>query len=265
MFLQRRLGQVILCGIAAAALASCSTARPPLLPEKLPEERRSAEELLRPLARRNSDLASLRSLANVYYSATDGKHNFQEIVLVRRPDRLRLETLYPLGVLMIVTASPEGLTGYATREGVFYRGQSSRENLWRFTQIPLSVAEAASLLMGLPPRISGEWRREGPSLIQDAGGGWKEALTFDSAQPLPIRWQLFNPSGQVELSAEFGDYAQTSAGQFPMRIALENPTQKRRVEIAYKEPELNVELAPSLFVQKKPDNAREVALDSIGG
>ncbi len=264
MLLQPRLRHLIFCGFAAALLASCSTTRPPLLPEKLPEERRSVDELLQPLARRNSELKSLRSLANVYYSASDGKHNFQEIVLVRRPDRLRLETLYPLGVLMIVTASPDGLTGYATREGVFYRGQSSRENLWRFTQIPLSVDEAASLLMGLPPRITGEWRREGPSLVQDAGGGWKEALTFDQAQPLPIRWQLFNPSGQVELSAEFGDYTQSSAGPFPMRIALESPPQKRRVEIVYKEPEVNVDLAPALFVQKKPDNAREVALDSIG-
>jgi hypothetical protein len=50
-----------------------------------------------------------------------------------------------------------------------------------------------------------------------------------------------------------------------MRIALENTPQKRRVEITYKEPELNVDLQPTLFVQKKPDNAREVALDSIGG
>ncbi|HEY1270043.1 MAG TPA: hypothetical protein VGH16_22485 [Candidatus Binatia bacterium] len=83
-------------------------------------------------------------------------------------------------------------------------------------------------------------------------------------QPLPIRWQLFNPDGKIELSAEFGDYAQSTAGTFPMRIALESPPQKRRVEIVYKEPEVNAALGPELFVQKKPDNAREVALDSVG-
>lgn len=249
-----------------AALAGCSTAKTPLIPEKLPEERRPIDDLLRTLAERNSELKSLRSLANVSYSGPEGKQSFQEIVVIHRPDRLRLETLYPLGVLMIVTASPDELAGYHTREGVFYRGKSSRENLWRFTRIPLSVAEAASLLMGLPPAAKGEWRHEGPSIVRDAGSGWKETMSFEQGQALPIRWQLLNPKGGVELSAEFGDYSKSAAGpSFPMRIALENTPQKRRVEITYKDPELNVDLEPALFVQKKPDNAREVALDSIGG
>jgi outer membrane lipoprotein-sorting protein len=249
-----------------AALAGCSTTKPPLIPENLPEERRPIDDLLRTLARRDGELKSLRSIANVSYSGPEGKQSFQEIVVIHRPDRLRLETLYPLGVLVIVTASPDELAGYQTREGVFYRGKSTRENLWRFTRIPLSVAEAASLLMGLPPANKGEWRHEGPAIMRDAGSGWKETMAFEQSQGLPIRWQLLNPSGGVELSAEFGDYSKSAAGAvFPMRIALENAPQKRRVEITYKEPELNVDLEPTLFVQKKPDNAREVALDSIGG
>jgi outer membrane lipoprotein-sorting protein len=256
--------RLLFCGVIAA-LAGCSTVKPPILPETLPEERRPIDDLLQTLARRNAELKSLRSLANVSYTGPDGRQSFQEIVVVRRPDRLRLETLSPLGVLVIVTASPEELAGYHTREGVFYRGKSSRENLWRFTRIPLSVAEAASLLMGLPPGTKGEWRHEGPSIVRDAGNGWKETVAFQQNEALPIRWQLLNPNGQVELTAEFGDYAQTAAGPFPMRIALENPTQKRRLEIAYKDPEVNVDLAPTLFVQQKPENAREVALDSIGG
>lgn len=264
-FLQRRAGAFILGGIFAA-LAGCSTARPPLLSENLPEERRPIAELIQSLARRYSDLKSLRSLAAVNYAAPDGKHSFQEIVLVRRPDRLRLETLYPLGVLLIVTGSPDEIAAFSTREGVFYRGKSTRENLWRFTQIPLSVEETTALLMGLPPPgDKGEWRYDGPAIARDLGDGWKEAVTFHPARPLPVRWQLFNPAGKVELNAEFGDYADTPAGPFPMRLAVESPGQQRRLEITYKDPELNVDLAPALFVQKKPDNAREVALDSVGG
>jgi hypothetical protein len=259
-----RVRQVVLYALIAM-LAGCSTTRTPLLPEQFPEERRPVADLVKSLARREGEFKSLRSLASVYYSGPDGKQNFQEIVVVSRPDRLRLETLYPLGVLMIVTASPQELTGYQTREGVFYHGKSSRENLWRFTQIPLSVTEAASLLIGLPPRTDGEWRHDGPSIVRDSGGGWKEAVTFHPAEPLPIRWQLLNPSGGIEMAAEFADYTTTPAGSFPMRIALETPAQKRRLEIAYKEPELNIDLAPALFVQKKPNNAREVALDLIGG
>ncbi|HEX9445661.1 MAG TPA: DUF4292 domain-containing protein [Candidatus Binatia bacterium] len=262
---QRRVNTFILGGICAA-LAGCSTTRPPLLLDNLPEERRPIAELVQSLAKRNRELKSLRSLAGVNYAGPDGKHSFQEAVLVRRPDRLRLETLYPLGVLLIVTASPEEIAAYHTREGIIYRGKSTRENLWRFTQIPLSVPEATSLLMGLPPSgaSKGEWRYEGPAIARDLGDGWKESVVFHPAKPLPIRWQLFNPAGKVELNAEFGDYADTPAGPFAMRLAVESPGQQRRLEITYKDPELNVDLAPALFVQKKPDNAREVALDSTG-
>jgi outer membrane lipoprotein-sorting protein len=254
--------RLLFCGLVAA-LAACSTTKPPpIVPETLPDERRPIDDLLQTLARRDKELTSLRSLASVYYNGPDARQSFQEVVVVKRPDRLRLETLYPLGVLMIVTASPEDLTVYHTREGVFYHGKS--DNLWRFTRIPLNVAETASLLMGLPPGTKGQWRHEGPTIVRDAGGGWKETVAFQQGEPLPIRWQLLNPSGGVELVAEFGDYTQTAAGPFPIRIALENPTQKRRIEVTYKDPEVNADLPPTLFVQKKPDNAREVALDSTG-
>ena len=158
--------RLVCCGVAA--LAGCSTARPPILPETLPEERRPLDDLLGNLARRNTELKSLRSLASVVYTGPEGRQSFQEIVVVRRPDRLRLETLYALGVFMIVTASPEDLSVYHTREGVFYRGKS--ENLWRFTRIPLNVTETASLLMGLPPGTKGEWRRDGESIVLANGG-----------------------------------------------------------------------------------------------
>jgi outer membrane lipoprotein-sorting protein len=250
-----------------AALSGCSwLTRPPLLPEVLPEERRPARELAQSLVGRSAELQSLRALASVNYSGEDGRHSFKEVVLVRRPDRLRLETLYPLGVLLIVTVSDGEMAGFHTREGVFYRGKSSRQNLYRYTQVPLSVGELTSVLVGLPPTAGeGEWRNEGPSIVRDLGGGWKETVTFHPSQLSPIRWQRLNPAGTVEIGAQFGEFSNTAAGLFPNKIILESTTQKRRLEITYQEPELNVDLAPALFVQKTPANAREVALDSIGG
>jgi outer membrane lipoprotein-sorting protein len=260
-----RPSSLVLAAILAA-LSGCSWLTRQLPPEIFPDERRAAEDLVQSLARRNSELESLRAIAGVNYSSPEGKQSFREVVLVRRPDRLRLETLYPLGVLLIVTATADEMVGFHTREGVFYRGKSSRENLYRYTQIPLSVGEFTSVLMGLPPVApKGAWKNEGPSIVRDLGGGWKDAITFHASELLPIRWQRFNPEGAVELSAQFAEFANTPAGPFPLKIILEAPTQKRRLEITYQEPEINVDLAPALFVQKKPANAREVALDSVGG
>ena len=249
-----------------AALPGCALLTGQAPPEVFPEERRPAQELAQSLIRKNSELKSLRTLAGVYYSGTEGKQSFQEVVLVQRPDRLRLETLSPLGALLILTASGDEMAGFHTREGVFYRGKSSIENLYRYTQIPLSVGEMTSVLMGLPP-VAGEaeWKNDGPSIVRDLRAGWKEAITFHPSQLLPIRWQRLNPEGKVEMSARFSDFTDTPAGPFPLKIVIEAPTPQRRLEITYKEPELNVDLASTLFVQQKPENAREVPLDSLGG
>jgi len=251
--------------LAFALLPGCASLAP-RLPEVFPEERRPAQELIQSLIQRNAELRSLRTLAGVYYSGTDGKGSFQEVVLVHRPDRLRLETLSPVGALLILTASADEITGFHTREGVFYRGKSSPENFYRFTQIPLGVREVTAVLMGLPPAAAeGEWRNDGPSIVRDMGGGWKETLTFHPSQLLPIRWQRLNPAGKVEMSARFSDFTTTPAGQFPLKIILEGPLQQRRLEITYNQPEINVDLASALFIQQKPENAREVPLDSLGG
>jgi len=248
-----------------APLWSCATLAP-RAPEVFPEERRPAGELAQVLLQRAAELKSLRALAGVYYSGRDGKGSFQEVVLVHRPDRLRLETLSPMGAVLILTASADEITGFHTREGVFYRGKSSVENLYRFTQIPLGVEEVTAVLMGLPPvNGAGGWKNEGASIARDLGAGWKETVTFHPSQSLPIRWQRLDPAGKVEMSARFSEFVTTPAGQFPLKIVLEAPAQQRRLEITYKEPELNVDLASALFIQQKPDNAREVALDSLGG
>lgn len=266
MIALRRPVRFFLAAAVLAALSGCSWFRGPAPPEVYPDERRAARELIDNLQKRSAALKSLRTLASVYYTGADGKGGFREIVLVRRPDRLRLETLSPLGALLIVTASAEEIAGFHTREGVLYRGKSSPQNLYRYTHIPLGLDELTSVLVGLPPLAPGsEWKNDGPEIVRDLGGGWKDAVVFQAGEPLPLRWQRKNPAGEVEVSAHFGEFSRTAAGLFPMRIVLESPTQNRKLEIDYKEPEVNVELAPALFVQKKPDKAREVSLDSVGG
>ena len=255
------------------ALSSCAwvpswiTSRYATLFESLPPERRETQELVKSLVQRSGELRSLRALASVYYSGTDGRGGFQEAVLVDRPDRLRLETLSPLGAtILIVTADAEEMAGFHPREGLFYRGKSSPLNLFRYTQIPLGLRELTSVLMGLPPLVTqGGWRHDGQSIVRDLAGGRKEAISFHPTLWAPTQWQRTDPEGRVELSAQFGDFFATPAGPFPLKISLEAPTQQRRLDIRYRDPELNVNLAPVLFVQEKPETARELPLEALGG
>jgi hypothetical protein len=151
-------------------LTGCATVAKTLAPQP-PTPQWESAKLIEALSQRRKQFRSLRALAHVNYSGPEGKHGFDEAVLVQRPDRLRLETLSMLGAILIVTANGKEIIGYHPREGVMVRGQSTKVNLLRYTQIPLELDEITSLLAGLPPvDASGPWRQEGNSLMFSPNG-----------------------------------------------------------------------------------------------
>ncbi|MBM4296699.1 MAG: DUF4292 domain-containing protein, partial [Deltaproteobacteria bacterium] len=196
----------------------------------------------------------------------EGKHGFDEALLVQRPDRLRLETLTMLGAILIVTANDKEIIGYHPREGVLVRGQSSKTNLLRYTKIPLELEEITMLLSGLPPvdSASAPWRQEDNSLLFSPGGKLKDVVAFESHLGLPTKWQRFNGSGAVELTAQFSDYIKTAAGLFPSKINVEAPLQNKKLEIRFQEPELNATIPAESFSQQKPPHVQEIPIELIG-
>ncbi|MBI4529230.1 MAG: hypothetical protein HY695_35985 [Deltaproteobacteria bacterium] len=258
---------LILFGFGAGIL-SCAqvVSEESVLSESLPSKTWTVGEFVGILSQRIEDFRSLRALATVNYSGPDGRAGFQEAVIVHRPDRLRLETLSPLGVILIVTADADELAGFHTREGLFYRGRSSKQNLLYYTQIPLELREITALLMGLPPvSLQPGWEGEGNSLYRDVAGGRREKVAFHVSLGVPASWERSGQDGTPELSAQFSDYSATTAGPFPHKIVLEARAPKLRLEIRYQEPEVNVSLPSGLFVQQKPGNAKEIPLESLGG
>ena len=245
-------------------LTGCATVAKPPAPE-LPTPQWESAKLIEAISQRREQFRSLRALARINYSGPEGKHSFDEAVLVVRPDRLRLETLTMLGAILIVTANDKEIIGYHPREGVLVRGQSTKANLLRYTQIPLELDEITSLLAGLPPvDASGPWRQEGNSLIFSPNGRLKDAVAFESPQLVPTQWQRFNGSGAVELTAHFSDYIATPVGLFPSKINVDAPLQSKKLEIRFQEPELNATIPAESFSQQKPAHVQEIPIEMIG-
>ena len=135
----------------------------------------------------------------------------------------------------------------------------------RYTRIPLELSEITALLMGLPPVDSDAgWEVNDNSLARNLGTGGKETITFDSNLGVPTKWERFGPTGASQLSAIFADFSSSTAGPFPLRISFEARAEETRLEIRYREPEINVELAANLFSQEKPANAKEIPIETLG-
>ena len=255
----------VLFAALAFLFIGCSTTTKPPAPPQLPVPQWESDKLIDSITQRRQQFRSVRALARVNYAGPEGKHGFEEAVMVQRPDRLRLETLTMLGAILIVTANNQEIIGYHPREGVLVRGRSSKENLLRLTQIPLELEEVTALLLGLPPvEPSASWRREGNSLVFLANSGTRDSLTFESQLPVPTRWQRFNGSGGLELTANFSEYITTPAGLFPSKINIEAPRQGKKLEIRFQEPEFNASLPAESFSQQKPLHVQEFPIEMIG-
>lgn len=266
-----RMERVLLAGVTSMVLlviSGCAMIAPETAAVPVVEGAASlnTSELVKNLAQAERRLRSLRTLATVQYWGTEGRAAFQEAILVLRPDRVRLETLSPLGATLIVTVDADEITGFHTREGLFYRGRSSKENLFRYTHIPLALAELTALLMGLPPvEPPRQWQDGDSSIHWETEGGGREKILFHPTLGVPLGWERSGSDGEIELKAMFSNFSPTANGLFPLTIALEAPAQSRWLEIRYHEPELNVALPFPLFVQERPASAREVPLESLGG
>jgi len=255
----------LLIAVLSVGFAGCATVPAPA-PPALPAKQWQASELIESLTQRLSQFRSLRALARIEYAGPDGKQGVQEAVIVQRPDRLRLETVTLLGVAAIVTVNDKEIVGYHVREGIMVRGKTTKANLLRYTQIPLELEEITTVLLGLPPvDPNRQWRQEGNTLVFAPQGQTTDVVAFEAAQPVPTRWERRNSDGTVEIRVAFADYVPAAAGLFPARVIMEAPLQKRKLELRYQEPEINVALAPDLFTQQKPGHVQELPIEALGG
>ncbi len=252
---------------AGLTLGSCALVGPFIsLPDAVPPQSPATQELVRGLLKKADQVLSLRSLSSINYQYKDERGGFRVALLVDRPDRLRLETLSPLGAILVLTANGDEVVGFLPRKRILYRGVSSKRNLIRFTQIPLELAELTSLLLGLPPvKGGGAWQGGGHAIERALPNGGSERIDFDPASGVPIGWDRLDSDGYSELSAVFSDFVSTSAGPFPLKISLESSTEDKTWQIRYREPEINVEIPVPLFVQQRPRQVREISLESFGG
>lgn len=171
-----------------------------------------------------------------------------------------------VGASLIVTVDDGEVTGFLPSEARYYRGRTSRENLFRATQILLELDEMVALLMGLPPvEIGAKWDAEALALRRKRPDGSTDVLTFDPDGFVPIGWRLIGSDAEIQYVAAFEDFTDTPFGRFPLKITLEMPPLKRSYQIRYDNPELNVSLPESHFAQRLPQGVVRVPLPSPAG
>jgi len=253
--------------VTAVALSGC-VARPAPPPATLAVgPLPTVATLTAALDARRARLRGLRAWARLSYEAPEESRRARQLLIVERPDRLRLELLSPFGAVFVLAAADGELAAWDRGAATVYRGAASAENLDRYAQVDLPVAVAVDLLLATPPLpdAAGVVSADGAAIKLWQASGSGATVTWFSADALdPLRVEQQDAEGRVHLRVVYDGWGAVDDVRVPAGVALDLPASRRRIAIALSDVEVNPPLAPALFALATPAGAREVGLEPEG-
>lgn len=210
-----------------------------------------------------------------YYGGDMRGANFRQVLLVRQPNNVHIQTLSPFGqTLQMLVANAETLSLYDLEAETYYYGSPSPENLARLLPFYMTAADIVSVLLGGPPLDQIHTDRTRYSLEWDGGEGRYRMVvplvSLDGTLELGIRhgdWTIAsakrtNAMGDLVFELRTGDFEAVEGTAMPQRLRflLEGDTPVD-MSIEAESIELNVELPDSLFVLEAPRGVDQQSLD----
>jgi hypothetical protein len=146
------------------------------------------------------------------------------MLMVERPNRVRLDAMTPFGPAAVLTSNGERFALTDFRSDRFMRGQACPENIARLLGIPFSGEQVAAFLLGNTPRLKAqsqtiECTGEGTYRVALHGAdGYSQEIDLDvrdadrkgvvpDQQRLRlVRSELYDPGGRTVWRVELSDY-----------------------------------------------------------
>ena len=191
---------------------------------------------------------ALRATARVASEGPAGSGFSNQLLLVERPARLRVEVIGGVLQQRVLVLATDGARyelyraeGPVTEEGTVHAGV-----LEEVAGLPLTPEAAVRLLLAAPlapdaPIETAEQGAKGALRL-----AWPDqTLEFDGAGRLVTL--VFHPSDHPVFSARWSDWRPLAAGEFPHRLELDLPETRAHWKLEYRQVELDPALDPALF------------------
>lgn len=251
-----------LATIAALALAAggCRPRVPP------PDLSLDPAALLAQVQAAQARVRAVRGEARVAVDAQGQGGTVSQFVAAELPDRLHLETLDFFGNVAAVLVAADGrFSLYDARRKVLYRGEATPENLSRLVPLPLGAGELVRILCGGAPLLDGRAAAAEPGAGHVAltleAGAWAQVLRVGAGAVVERSWRTVEGGGPGEYDLEFDGFSPAGEGRFPSEVKLAAERPRVRLELRWREVEVNPSLEAALFRLDAPRGARVVELD----
>lgn len=220
----------------------------PLVP--VSGERERLQDYLRRAVEDGNARSSMRLVGQLHLRSAAGSVSVREVVVAKRPARLRMESLDWLGQTRTLLVS-DGQR-YAFFDGrELYRGPVDDALLLDRLGLDLRLREAVALLLAAPPLDAS--LGAGRPLAVFARGETRVAqldrhqLSFD-AQGRLLGIAMFAGRSRAGWKVEYSDWGPVSGGSYPAHLAFFFPSTQVHARLDVREVELNLALEEALFV-----------------
>jgi hypothetical protein len=212
--------------ISLAAYAAGCAPRKALL---LGEDFSSPERALAKLKQKNAGEGTLQGVSTLTVTAADGRYTVKMALLAKRPSSLRIEEMPFLGLPdLFLSANKDRLKVFFPKEGKFYVGKPTRENISKFLPWGTEVDEFLALLFGMPPpRIAAAERLEGRTeddlyRIDAFNSGRKlGSLWIDPLDHRLVRTETVDEIGDVLCEVSLASYGPAGDLIIPKEVILD--------------------------------------------
>ncbi len=273
MVMQHRRLPLIIAAVLAAALVSISctgTETPP------PDDALESPEALRGAIDARLDTvedARFRRVVLEYFGDGD-RVRVRQLILVERPDKLRVQTRLPGSdeIVSLLVTDGQTFALHEREDNTYYTGAPTRENINRLLPVDLSAADLVRVMLGGAPwdrfeRDGGEptldWDREQGKYRYSVRGENGNLLSMYVRHPEFVVDEVRETDADGEVV-----YAYTTRGWdehegllLPSFRRFQWPERDLDFSVDSPEVELNVDFPPTLFEFPPPPGSRIVEID----
>jgi len=252
-----------LLGLLALVLTGC--------PEKFRQPDGFSNDpapLLASITRRAEAVKSLTGQLHLEVWQKDDRVRLRQLVAVRQPDRLRIDSLSPFDQpLSTLVSDGTTLSLYSLEEKRFWQGAATPAHLGRLVPVAMAPESLAALLRGTLPVI----RHTAAVVVWDSENGWYQLdLQGEngrrqriSLEPEALRVVAAREwvGDALQYRARLGDYSDASDTAVPRRMRLEAPTDDLRIDVEVLDHRVNPELPDAAFTLDPPRGIRVESFD----
>ena len=213
-------------------------------------ERPTRDALLTRLDASRTAYSSMRGLGKYRFSQGGKSFSATQVLLVQKPDKLRVETFGLFGSLaMLLTTDGEQLTVLLPGEGKAYQGEASSRVLQRFMQLPLREEDIVAILLQRPLLTAWDddeirYDSDGNSaLILKNAYGVRQEILFDPQLNI-VGFDYYLADG-LQMRLLYNEFDQKT--RFAHQFQLTLPLDELEISFTFSEVDLNTTLPIERF------------------